>query len=277
MNNTIKKILQTRKKYRNKNSKYNHSMNNKYPKSNINNININTNPLQSSKNITKTNNNFLIDRPNFDSRFNEETSDLLTFLNIENPKYTPIKISTLNIAGLLKEKMNNIMEYIWAQSIDICILTETHYKHTFNTSKDFNKIEYQTTLGAKIYYIHHNERSHNAPFEGISIIITEHIHNHYLGHVKIVHNGRLTSISLQTSLFNTLHIYGIYVNANNSDKESLLNLTNNLINAIDKTNQKHSVVIAGDFNIDPQKHSSSKIKRECLAKLFNRGFIDNQK
>ena len=140
---------------------------------NQNNPNTHQNPSnQSLTNQHNISNVYNINKPQFDIRDHDIDQFLLSHINTNNP----IKISTINIAGNFSSKIKNIMGYMWDHNIEILILTETHHKD--NIYQDtIHKIQYQTTMGNKLYYIQHNSKA--KIFDGITLIISQKIYHSY--------------------------------------------------------------------------------------------------
>ena len=94
-------------------------------------------------------------------------------------------------------------------------------------------------MGNKLYYIQHNSKA--KIFDGITLIISQKIYHSYFVQSQIIIQGRLLSLTLNSSNINPIHIIGIYVNANNSEKDEIKHLLQITLNTISKIKSSHNI------------------------------------
>ena len=142
----------------------------------------------------------------------------------------PLKIATYNVRGLRdKRKRLAIFKYIKDQTIDICLLQETHYDETVKQS-------WETDWGSDIYF---SGQSTNK--EGVGFLINTTIDIKVVNAVEI-YKGRLMAINIEYNgkQITVLNIYGP-----NRDNTDIFYKLQTFLN----NDELRNVIIGGDWNV----------------------------
>src|SRR6266511_908311 len=222
--------------------------------------NNNTTKKQKSNNPSQTPNNH---------EFSIQNRSSLTFSLLSNPD--SLNIATHNIVTF-KDNIKNdqILEHALINNIHILGVSETNipFKQISLLKKNLNPL---------YTYFFNSHRNHS---KGNRVVLI--IHNSIKDHVFFSYgkDGRFIFIDLQLKNKKKLHIFQVYLHANNKDIQSRVLIQNDIISKIEDAKQKgYECIVMGDFNVDiyKDKHNNShrKQKLNFVHKLQQLSFIDS--
>jgi exonuclease III len=201
--------------------------------------------------------------------------EIVTINNINQNQIPHINIATHNIQGAFFSKLYNILIQMISSEIDIMFLTEIHLKK----SSESEKYEIQTksilyhstnTIHTFTIIINHDDMHHS---NGTVFILSQDSAKH-LQKVEII-EGRLIYLTLYFKKRIQLHILGLYISPNPTDKKFLekipriLTSINNFLHNNFNSN-KYGIVL-GDFNISSK--SGHRLPLSSYNSLTNINYL----